>query len=263
MAKKKKEIELTYEEKRQQDYDKFVNDRLEFVPDPTYFYQVGDRVSIGNLKEVYVHDIFKDGKMYEIDYTSINNNYGNPIRHEHQRMFTTWLDIRPYNDEDDSNKLINNDDLRLNYSQRSMGDIFSKVYYFGVDFEPEYQRDYVWELNDKIALIDSIFNNIDIGKFAFIHLNYGEKYTYEILDGKQRLRAILDYYENRFKYNGKYFNELSWREQNHFENYNISIAEVQNSNRKQIMKYFVVLNKHGKIMDKAQIEKVERMIDEL
>jgi uncharacterized protein with ParB-like and HNH nuclease domain len=73
----------------------------------------------------------------------------------------------------------------------------------------------VWELEDKVALIDSIFNNVDIGKFAFIHLNYGEKYTYEILDGKQRMRAILDYYENRFQYKGKYFNELSCREQNH------------------------------------------------
>jgi hypothetical protein len=29
------------------------------------------------------------------------------------------------------------------------------------------------------------------------------------------------------------------------------------------MKYFVILNKHGKIMDKAQIEKVEKMIDEI
>ena len=78
---------------------------------------------------------------------------------------------------------------------------------------PDYQRDYVWELSDKQLLIDSIFNNIDIGKFAFIHLDYKTwnktGYAYEILDGKQRLKTIIDFYENRFSYKGIYYNDLS------------------------------------------------------
>jgi hydrogenase maturation factor len=262
MAKKKEIIIETWEQKREKELDKFIKDRTEFLPEPTYFYNIGDRVCIGALADVYVVDKILDGKVYEIDYVSTNTNYSNPIKHEHQRRFVSWLDIRPYT-EDKSKELINNTDLRLDYSQRSMSDIISKAYYFGIDFEPEYQRDYVWELEDKVALIDSIFNNVDIGKFVFIHLGYSGKYSYEILDGKQRIRAILDFYENRFQYKGKYFNELSLREQDHLEDYPISFAEVRDITREQILRYFVKLNKHGKIMDKVQIEKVEKMIEDM
>jgi hypothetical protein len=262
MANKKKEPILTPEEKREKDLQNFLSDRTELLPKPTYFFNIGDRVTIGNLQDVYVCDVINDGLVYEIDYSHTSNNYGNPIKYEHCKMFVKWLDIRPYHFEDIPS-LIKNTDLRLSYSQMQMGELFGKAYYFGTNFDPEYQRDYVWELQDKVDLIDSIFNNIDIGKFVFIHKDYGENYLYEILDGKQRMRAILDYYENRFAYKGKYFNDLNERDQDHFEGYATSIAEVRDISREQAMRYFVMVNKHGKVMDKAQIEKVEKMIEDI
>lgn len=252
----------TKEQKRERELNSFIKDKLVLLPDPTYRFDVGDRVTIGNLQDVYVYNIIENGMAYEIDYSSTDNNYGNPIKNEHQKMFVKWLDIRPYHNNTTS--LIKNDDVRISYSQRHLGSLFSNAYYFGTNFEPDYQRDYVWEAEDKVALIDSIFNNVDIGKFAFIHLDdYSAKFLYEVLDGKQRIKAILDFYENRFSYKGKFFNDLSKRDQNHFEDYPISMAEVRESSKEQILKYFVKLNKHGKIMDKSQIEKVERMIEEL
>ena len=184
MAKKKGKV-LTVEEQRQNDLNSFLKERTEFCPEPTYFYNIGDRVVIGALEDVYVCDVINN-KVYEIDYSSTDTNYGNPIKHEHQKMFVNWYDIRPYNDTE-IKSVIQNNDLRLSYSQRHLGDLFSKAYYFGTNFEPEYQREYVWELEDKVALIDSIFNNVDIGKFVFIHKEYGEDYCYEVLDGKQRV----------------------------------------------------------------------------
>lgn len=262
MPKKKNEtkIEITIEQKRQNDLNSFLKERSKFIPEPTYKYEIGDRVEIGNLQDVYVCDIIND-RIYEINYSYTDNNYGNPIKYTDQKRFVAWYDIRPYI-ENQSKSIIKNNDIRLSYSQNDIGSLFSKVYYFGTDFDPEYQREYVWELEDKIALIDSIFNNVDIGKFAFIHKGYDDKYIYEILDGKQRIRAILDFFENRFAYNGLYFNDLCNRDKNHFEYYPLSVAEVRESDRKQILKYFVKLNKHGKIMDKKQIEKVEKMIEE-
>jgi len=263
MAKKKAiQVQETPEQRREKDKKSFLEDRTEFLPEPTYFYKIGDRVNIGALEDVFVIDILLDGKAYEIDYASTNNNYGNPIRNEHQRRFVSWLDIRPYY-EGKRESLIKNSDINLSYMQMSIESILGKVYYFGTNFDPEYQRDYVWEQEDKIALIDSIFNNVDIGKFAFIHKDFGGKYLYEILDGKQRIRAILDYFENRFSYKGKYFNDLSYRDQNFFENYYILVAEVREMSREQILRYFVKLNKHGKVMDKVQIEKVEKMIEKI
>lgn len=264
MAKKKvvEKIEETWEQKRDRELKRFLEERTKFIPEPTYKFNIGERVMIGALEDVYIVESIQDGKVYEIDFTSVSNNYGNPIRQEHQRRFEAWFDIRPFNITN-KETFIKNQDLILNYSNRSMGDIFTKAYYFGINFDPEYQREYVWELDEKVNLIDSIFNNIDIGKFVFIHKGWNDEFYYEILDGKQRIRAILDYYENKFAYKGKFFNELSNKDKNHFTDYPITMAEVRDISKKQVLKYFVKLNKHGKVMDKKQIEKVEKMIEEI
>lgn len=268
-TKKKKEIK-TPEQLIKESLERELNDLqkiLHLIPKPTNVLKIGDVVTIGNLEDVFIEEVLEGGKIYLINFTRTDNNYGNPISYKNQRRYIKWVDVRLKNDESES--LIQNDDLRLNYSQRSMSDIFSKAYYFGIDFEPDYQRDYVWELQDKIELIDSIFNNVDIGKFVFIRIDdkkwkeSGYKYGYEILDGKQRIRAILDYFEDRFTYKGKLFSELSIRDQDHFEGYHINVAELDKITEEQALRYFIKLNVSGKVMDKIHLDKVRERLDAL
>ena len=254
-AKQQKEFEL-----------KQLVERLHLIPKPTYKFNVGDRVEIGNLKDVYVFDVINDGKIYEIDYTSIENNYGNPIAHLNQKRYIFWFNIRKFKEHQDDS-IVKNTDIKLNYFQSNMSDIFSKAYHFGINFEPEYQREFVWDLEDKVSLIDSIFSNVDIGKFTFLHYDdqkWAETcFGYEIVDGKQRLRAILDFYEDRFTYKGKLFSELSHRDRNHFKNYPVMEAELHNLTREQVLRYFIMLNTGGCIMAKEQIDKVRGMLDDI
>jgi len=262
---KKKELKISEEERIEQNLKnelKNLIDKLFIIPDPTYFYSIGEEVKIGNLENVIVEEVLEDGKIYKIDFSSTNNNYGNPITTHHHKMYIKWLDIRKINNNKQS--LVKNNDLKLSYSQGTMSSILSKAYYFGIDFNPEYQRDYVWELEDKISLIDSIYNFIDIGKFAFIYNEYySSDFGYQILDGKQRIRAILDYYEDRFKYQEKYFSELSRHDQNHLMEYPISYAEIRDITQEQILRYFLKLNISGKVMGKEQIDKVRKLLEEI
>ena len=262
---RKKQIPLTQEELMQNKLQRELKEQrgvLYLISEPTYKFAIGDKVIIGNLKEVVVEESLENDKIYLINYTSIDENYGHPIRNENQKMYVKWTDIRKYQ-ENFSKDLIKDSDLRMQFMQQTVGSLFSKAYRSGVDFEPEYQRDFVWELRDKVALIDSIFNNVEIGKFVFINLGYSGKYSYEILDGKQRLRALLDYFEDRFRYKGKYFSDLSIREQDFFEDYSISVAETRDTiTREQKLRYFISLNKSGHVMAKEQLEKVEKMLEE-
>lgn len=89
-------------------------ERIKFIPEPTYKIANGTEVVIGNLEDVIVVDSLENGKIYEIDFTRVDNNYGNPIRHEHQRRYVTWLDIRLKNSKQES--LICNEDIKLNFS---------------------------------------------------------------------------------------------------------------------------------------------------
>lgn len=264
MANKKKAQELTIEQKRAAALDSFKQERYgNYSPEPPYEFEIGDKVDIGSLKDVVVCDKFGDG-IYEIAYTIEERDRMNrPIFTSNCRRFVYWHEIRPIN-EAQSESLIKNYDLRLSFMQMSMeGGILGRAYCFGIDFSPEYQRDYVWELSDKVELIDSIFNCVDIGKFVFIKNPYtaqGDSYT--ILDGKQRCNAILEFYENRFAYKGKYYNDLCKRDQSFFKNYSISIAEVSDISEEQILRYFLKLNKCGRIMDKDHLSAVEQLLEE-
>ena len=85
---------------------------------------------------------------------------------------------------------------------------------------------------------------------------------YEILDGKQRLSTIIDFYENRFPYNGVYYNDLSAKDKDVFLNHHIVQGEVREADRKAVLKYFLMLNRTGKSMDQSQLDKVEKMLEE-
>ena len=118
-------------------------------------------------------------------------------------------------------------------------------------------------LEDKQKLIDSIFKNIDIGKFAFIHKPFNSNEPlYEILDGKQRINALCEFYENRFPYKGKYFNDLSARDRNHFCNYGVDVAEIAQADKATILKYFLILNTGGKPISDTHLNKIKKLYEE-
>lgn len=263
LARPKKQVELTLEQTREQMLKRFLSDGFgTYEPVPTYEFNIGDRVSVGNLKDATICDKLEKG-IYEIDYTSIENNYGNPIVTEHCKSFFWWYRIRPYHEEQASS-FIKNEDLKLSFSQQSLeGGILGKVYHFGVNFNPDYQRGYVWEDTDKTALINSIFNNVDIGKFVFIRIDSIENDLYECLDGQQRGKTLLEFFENKFAYQGYYYNDLCKRDQNHFNEYQVVIAETNELTKEQKLRYFLQLNCCGRVMDREHLKMVEQMLKEI
>lgn len=266
MARKKVNKELTIEEQLQKERENglsFIKDEVPHLNEPTYRFEVGDKVKYGALKDCTVKEVLYDGKVYGLHCIATEENYGNPYDREVYRV-AGWTSVRPLTGGD--SKFSKNQDVKINFVNSMIESLIHKYYAFGVDMNPEYQRGYVWELEDKQLLIDSIFNNIDIGKFAFIHLN-DKKWAetgngYEILDGKQRLSTIIDFYENRFPYNGVYYNDLSAKDKNVFLNHHIVQGEVREADRKAVLKYFLMLNRTGKSMDQSQLDKVEKMLEE-
>lgn len=69
----------------------------------------------------------------------------------------------------------------------------------------KYQRKLVWTQVEKKSLIDSILHEYPIPLILFAEHQSDNGTVYEILDGMQRLNAIFDFIENRFDFEGKYF----------------------------------------------------------
>ena len=71
-----------------------------------------------------------------------------------------------------------------------------------------YQRKLVWTIEEKRKLIDSIQNSLPIPLVLVAESSVVDKYTdkcYEIIDGLQRIDAIVSFIENQYSYDGKYF----------------------------------------------------------
>jgi hypothetical protein len=228
---------------------------------PTRFFAVGERVQWGALEETYIRQIYEGGVYYLIESINVCRHRDQPGENEIRYM--EWVDIYKYDGRKDTN-FAKPEEHRLTLLNSGISSLLNMVYHSGVDFNVEYQRDHVWSLEDKIALIDSIFNHVDIGKFVFVQRDFRvEGKIYEILDGKQRLTAICEFVEGRFKYNGYTFAELSSYDKNRFENHSIAWGYLERPTKRAIFETFIKLNTCGRPMENKDIDKVKKLLNEL
>lgn len=68
-----------------------------------------------------------------------------------------------------------------------------------------YQRKLVWTVEEKEAFIDSISIDYPVPLLLVAEVQYNGNQVYEIIDGMQRLNAIMDFLENEFSLHGEYF----------------------------------------------------------
>jgi len=136
-----------------------------------------------------------------------------------------------------------------------------------IDINPPYQRHgRLWSKTDKAFLIDSILNNYDIPKiyiadFTFGNIKLNKKgLPYAIIDGKQRLEAMFDFYSGDLVLNDEFvfqqdpnlnlsglgYTDLS---KNYpvvadiFDIYPLSVVHIITDEEKKINELFVRLNR--------------------
>jgi hypothetical protein len=236
--------------------------RENFINEPTIQYSVNQKVVWGGHKETTILESIDSGKIYKVRVVSTCTNYGNPYDVE-SVSYAVWHDLTPLNNMN-APIISYSDDYHLNYMSCDIYSVLNYYYDFGIDMNPIYQRGNVWTMEDKVSLINSIFNNIDIGKMVIVNLPFktGKNFSYEVLDGKQRINAIMEYYENRYAYKGKTFYELHPRDQGHFTFYRVSLARTENPmTDEQKYKYFLKLNVGGRAQDPAHLEYVKKLYE--
>lgn len=136
-----------------------------------------------------------------------------------------------------------------------------------------YQRDFCWTLQDKVNLIDSIYNGIDCGKILIRKRSWetlellessGEKELAfrDIVDGKQRLDAIRGFILGEYsdKY-GNYYSDLSAVSQMKFTNHKLfSYAEMPESTTdEEVLHQFLKMNFTGVPQSQEHIDYVNKL----
>jgi len=92
-------------------------------------------------------------------------------------------------------------DFSLHNLRQSLGD---SSY---INLAPPYQRRHRWDIKKKSQLIESLLLNIPIPPIFLFENDYNQ---YEIMDGRQRLEAIKDFFENIYALRGmEYWHQLN------------------------------------------------------
>lgn len=119
--------------------------------------------------------------------------------------------------------------------------------------KPPYQRKPVWTYDQKAYLIDSILKNYVIPEI-YIHRDFDEddNVVYNIVDGQQRIRSILDFLNDSLPlsedYNPEYanltFSELPHDDRKKILNFRIFTREISNATDEQVRNLFIRMNKN-------------------
>jgi uncharacterized protein with ParB-like and HNH nuclease domain len=111
------------------------------------------------------------------------------------------------------------------------------------DSNPSYQRGLVWSLEQKKKLIDSILWGIALPSIYLRDKGYSTHVWAEVVDGKQRLNALVEFVEGRFDYNGEYFPDLPDVEKRCFLMDNtIGIVLVKQTTDEEVVELYERLN---------------------
>jgi hypothetical protein len=139
-----------------------------------------------------------------------------------------------------------------------------------------YQRDFVWTLENKQALIDSLYFGIQCGRILvrkrsweeLVYLVKEKKETEiafnDIVDGKQRLNAIREFVLDKFPdSHGNYFSDLSnYARHKLFENQFIAFAEMdENTPDNMVLEQFLKTNFSGIPQSKEHIKYVKTLLN--
>lgn len=243
--------------------------RIDLYKDPSRVYLVGHIVRVDSSDGVYsqyeVLEPIDGGLFYLVKYSSKRKTNRGIIN-------TSYEQIVPWNSHhliqnNSSTKYYTTNRFIFNYYNSRIQSLIHDYFQNGVLINKEYQRDLVWSDLDKEKLIKSIFNRQSIGTFTILFTDpkdpISELYTHELIDGYQRLTTIMDFYSDRFKYQGKYFSELSYEDRQYYLSFNVSVALSESLPLKSKIELFLLVNDTGVKMDSTHLENIKNKLNEM
>lgn len=127
---------------------------------------------------------------------------------------------------------------------------------------PDFQRGPVWPVTARTFLVDSILRQLPIPKiYLRTRVDLETKRSFrEVVDGQQRLRAILDFGNNKFalgsranEYATKRYDDLTPEEKERFLGYTISVDQLINASDADVLEVFSRLNSYTVPVNPAEL----------
>ena len=123
-----------------------------------------------------------------------------------------------------------------------------------IDLQPDFQRDLVWNKAKKQSLIDTILREWQFPPVFMVVPSTGE--TLDVLDGQQRLNAIVEFFDDGFEINGSIdpsdekiksldglrYSQLAKEDRARFDRYSVRVFELTDYKEDEPYELFFRLN---------------------
>jgi hypothetical protein len=122
-----------------------------------------------------------------------------------------------------------------------------------LELNPDFQRGSVWTPAARTFLIDTILRQLPVPKvYLRTKIDVSTKHSIrEVVDGQQRLRAVIDFAEDKFalskrasEFAGKKYSDLAEKEQETFLGYPIAVDQLVNASTDDVLEVFARLNSY-------------------
>jgi len=134
-----------------------------------------------------------------------------------------------------------------------------------LEIQADFQRRAVWNESAKIMLMDTILKNIPMPKI-FLSVVIKDNQTHRIVvDGQQRIRAILAFMRDEFclsdpyagEHSGKCFSQLPSSEKDSFLLYKIDFNEIRGASDAEIREIYSRVNKYTIALNKQELRRAD------
>lgn len=128
-----------------------------------------------------------------------------------------------------------------------------------LDMNPDFQRGYVWTEEQKTSYIEFLLKNPTSG--LEIYFNHPDwmghfKGDFVLVDGKQRLEAVLSFFDNKVKAYGYYYKEYEDRPR--FISLSFNVGKLQT--RKEVLQWYLAFNTGGTYHTKDEVDRVKELL---
>ncbi|WP_082779958.1 DUF262 domain-containing protein [Gluconobacter albidus] len=131
-----------------------------------------------------------------------------------------------------------------------------------LDLQPQFQRGAIWTTQAQSFLIDTILRELPIPAI-YIRTRIDamtQSSIREVVDGQQRLRAIISFAAGKLKLNnrsgdfsGLLYNDLTQEQKDSFLSYNLSTVQLINATDSDVLEVFARLNSYSVKVTPAEL----------
>lgn len=120
-----------------------------------------------------------------------------------------------------------------------------------LDIRPAYQREFVYDLEKQVAVIDTIMRGFCLNLFTWA-ANDKDWNTFEVLDGQQRTLSICNFVNGGFSYQGRFYNNLQEDEKEKILEYEL-IVNVVRGTPSEKLDWFRQINIQGMVLTNQEM----------